>query len=131
LRTVTSTISSRAQGASLLCGTGRADVGGAGAVRRERDQGLSRRDGRANPEKADPGPIRKEFALNIGENSVHGSARRKPKRRKSRNGLRATKSLADLSGKISILCWGTLSSAFLFVSARFAAVQQINKMLFT
>jgi nucleoside-diphosphate kinase len=29
--------------------------------------------GATNPEKADPGPIRKEFALNIGENSAHGS----------------------------------------------------------
>jgi nucleoside-diphosphate kinase len=29
--------------------------------------------GATNPEKADPGTIRKEFALNMGENSVHGS----------------------------------------------------------
>ena len=29
--------------------------------------------GATNPEKAHPGTIRKEFALNMGENSVHGS----------------------------------------------------------
>jgi nucleoside-diphosphate kinase len=29
--------------------------------------------GATNPEKAAPGTIRKEFALNMGENSVHGS----------------------------------------------------------
>ncbi|MBV9064592.1 MAG: nucleoside-diphosphate kinase [Methylobacteriaceae bacterium] len=29
--------------------------------------------GATNPEKADPGTIRKEHALNMGENSVHGS----------------------------------------------------------
>jgi nucleoside-diphosphate kinase len=29
--------------------------------------------GATNPEKADPGTIRKEYALNMGENSVHGS----------------------------------------------------------
>lgn len=29
--------------------------------------------GATNPEKADPGTIRKEFALSTGENSVHGS----------------------------------------------------------
>lgn len=29
--------------------------------------------GATNPEKADPGTIRKEFALSMGENSVHGS----------------------------------------------------------
>jgi nucleoside-diphosphate kinase len=29
--------------------------------------------GATNPEKAEPGTIRKEFALNMGENSVHGS----------------------------------------------------------
>jgi len=29
--------------------------------------------GATNPEEADPGTIRKEFALSIGENSVHGS----------------------------------------------------------
>ena len=29
--------------------------------------------GATNPEKADAGTIRKEFALNMGENSVHGS----------------------------------------------------------
>ena len=29
--------------------------------------------GATNPEQADPGTIRKEFALSIGENSVHGS----------------------------------------------------------
>ena len=29
--------------------------------------------GATNPEEADAGTIRKEFALNIGENSVHGS----------------------------------------------------------
>ena len=29
--------------------------------------------GSTNPEKAAPGTIRKEFALNMGENSVHGS----------------------------------------------------------
>jgi nucleoside-diphosphate kinase len=29
--------------------------------------------GATNPEKADPGTIRKDFALNMGENSVHGS----------------------------------------------------------
>jgi nucleoside-diphosphate kinase len=29
--------------------------------------------GATNPEKADVGTIRKEFALNMGENSVHGS----------------------------------------------------------
>jgi nucleoside-diphosphate kinase len=29
--------------------------------------------GATNPEKAAPGSIRKEFALNMGENSVHGS----------------------------------------------------------
>jgi len=29
--------------------------------------------GATNPQEADPGTIRKEYALNIGENSVHGS----------------------------------------------------------
>jgi nucleoside-diphosphate kinase len=29
--------------------------------------------GATNPEKADPGTIRKDYALNMGENSVHGS----------------------------------------------------------
>jgi nucleoside-diphosphate kinase len=29
--------------------------------------------GATNPEKADAGTIRKDFALNMGENSVHGS----------------------------------------------------------
>ena len=29
--------------------------------------------GATNPEKADPGTIRKDFALSMGENSVHGS----------------------------------------------------------
>jgi nucleoside-diphosphate kinase len=29
--------------------------------------------GETNPENAAPGTIRKEYALNIGENSVHGS----------------------------------------------------------
>ena len=29
--------------------------------------------GATNPEKADPGTIRKEFALSVGENSAHGS----------------------------------------------------------
>jgi nucleoside-diphosphate kinase len=29
--------------------------------------------GATNPEKADPGTIRKEFAVSMGENSVHGS----------------------------------------------------------
>jgi nucleoside-diphosphate kinase len=29
--------------------------------------------GATNPQKADPGTIRKEYALNMGENSVHGS----------------------------------------------------------
>ena len=29
--------------------------------------------GATNPEKADPGTIRKEFALSMGENSAHGS----------------------------------------------------------
>jgi nucleoside-diphosphate kinase len=29
--------------------------------------------GATNPEQADPGSIRKEFELNMGENSVHGS----------------------------------------------------------
>jgi nucleoside-diphosphate kinase len=29
--------------------------------------------GATNPEKAEPGTIRKEYALNMGENSVHGS----------------------------------------------------------
>ena len=29
--------------------------------------------GATNPEEADAGTIRKEYALNIGENSVHGS----------------------------------------------------------
>ncbi len=30
--------------------------------------------GATNPEKADPGTIRKDYALSMGENSVHGSA---------------------------------------------------------
>ncbi len=29
--------------------------------------------GATNPEKAAPGTIRKEFAVNMGENTVHGS----------------------------------------------------------
>src|SRR3954471_5411016 len=46
--------------------------------------------GATNPEKADPGTIRKEYALNMGENSVHGSMRRRRPRSQSRSGFSAT-----------------------------------------
>ena len=65
------------KGAPVLRRTGRADVGGAGrrpgARRRGRHRALPRGDGRDQSGKGRSGTIRKEFALNMGENSVHGS----------------------------------------------------------
>ncbi len=57
--------------------------------------------GATNPANAAEGTIRKEFALSIGENSVHGSdAPRRPPRRSS-TGSRISRSSADTAGQRS------------------------------
>ncbi len=55
--------------------------------------------GATNPANADAGTIRKDFALSVGENSVHGSDARRRRRSRSPSGSRATKSSGKANPK--------------------------------